>query len=144
MYDEQTEQLRRLTIDGTAHHKGNLFATWAHRFCPSYRLGVGLYGRASSTRHYENYGNGKAFHLWRLSTSHDFNLRRTKYVTYRAELGVDNLFNYVDRTPHLRHLGTTTPGTTVFAALVIRFNKGKKVTNQSNYSTLKQQNNEEI
>lgn len=144
VYDEQTEQLRRLTIDGTAHHKGNLFATWAHRFCPSYRLGVGLYGRASSTRHYENYGNGKAFHLWRLSTSHDFNLRRTKYVTYRAELGVDNLFNYVDRTPHLRHLGTTTPGTTVFAALVIRFNKGKKVTNQSNYSTLKQQNNEEI
>ena len=144
VYDEQTEQLRRLTIDGTAHHKGNLFATWAHRFCPSYRLGVGLYGRASSTRHYENYGNGKAFHLWRLSTSHDFDFRRTKYVTYRAELGVDNLFNYVDRTPHLRHLGTTTPGTTVFAALVIRFNKGKKVTNQSNYSTLKQQNNEEI
>ena len=144
VYDEQTEQLRRLTLDGTAHHKGNLFATWAHLFCPSYRLGVGLYGRASSTRHYENYGNGKAFHLWRLSTSHDFNLRRTKYVTYRAELGVDNLFNYVDRTPHLRHLGTTTPGTTVFAALVIRFNKGKKVTNQSNYSTLKQQNNEEI
>ena len=146
VYDEETEQLRELTIDGTAHHKGNFFATWRHLFKNVYRLGIGLYGRASSTRYYENFGNGKAYHLWRLNTTHDFEghkLRR-RGLTLRAELGVDNIFNYVDRTPHLRHLGTTTPGTTIYAAVVIRFNKGTKIKDNSKHSTLKTNyNNEE-
>ena len=145
IYDEETEQLRELTIDGTAHHKGNFFATWRHLFKNVYRLGIGLYGRASSTRFYENFGNGKAYHIWRLNTTHDFEghkLRR-RGLTLRAELGVDNIFNYVDRTPHLRHLGTTTPGTTIYAAVVIRFNKGTKIKDNSKHSTLKNNYNNE-
>ncbi|MCR5270480.1 MAG: TonB-dependent receptor [Prevotella sp.] len=141
VYDENTEQLRRMTIDGTAHHKGNVFLTWNHRFTPSYRLGVGLYGRASSTRYYENYGNGKGYQLWRLSTNHD--LFHMKTTTCRVEAGIDNLFNYVDRTPHLRHLGTTTPGTTIYASLILRYNHGKKINYNKHYSTLKSNNNEE-
>jgi outer membrane receptor for ferrienterochelin and colicins len=154
VYDEQTEQLRRLTIDGTAHHKGNLFATWNYMFKGEKReergekIALGLYGRASSTRHYENYGNGKAYHLWRLTGSYEFTIHNSQYkvsrgTLFRVEAGVDNILNYVDRTPHLRHLGTTTPGTTVFAALVVRFNQGTKVKQQSNYSTIKQKQNEE-
>ena len=141
VYDEETERLQRLTIDGTAHHKSNVFATWNHRFTQSYRLGIGLYGRTSSTRYYENYGNGKAYQLWRLSTTHD--LGHARNTTYRLEAGIDNIFNYVDRTPHLRHLGTTTPGTTLFASLVIRFHKGKTLKNNNNNSNLKHNYNEE-
>ena len=141
VYNEDTEQLRRMTIDGTAHHKGNVFLTWNHRFSPSYRLGVGIYGRASSTRYYENYGNGKGYQLWRLSTNHD--LFHMKSTTCRVEAGIDNLFNYVDRTPHLRHLGTTTPGTTIYASLILRYNHGKKINYNKHYSTLKSNNNEE-
>ena len=139
VYDEETEQLHDIVIDGTAYHKGNLFATWRHLFRKGYRLGIGLYGRASSTRFYENYGNGKAFHIWRLSTTHDIECRAitSRGLTLRAEAGVDNIFNYVDRTPHLRHLGTTTPGTTLYAALVIRFHRGTKVKDTSKHSTLK-------
>jgi outer membrane receptor for ferrienterochelin and colicins len=48
----------------------------------------------------------------------------------------------VDRTPHGLHLGTTTPGTTVYASLVIRFNKGKKLTNKYK-SNLNSRDNEE-
>ena len=140
-YNEDTGQLHRMTIDGTARHKGNVFLTWNHRFSPSYRVGVGIYGRASSTRYYENYGNGKGYQLWRLSTNHD--LFRLKTMTCRVEAGIDNLFNYVDRTPHLRHLGTTTPGTTVYASLVLRYNHGKKINYNKHYSTLKTNNNEE-
>ena len=139
--DEELGQMRRITIDGTAHHKGSLYATWQHRFSRDYRLGIGLYGRASSTRHYENYGDGKAYHLWRLSTTHD--LGHSKKLTWRAELGIDNLLNYVDRTPHLRHLGTTTPGTTIYASLVLRFNQGNKANYNKHYSTIKQNHNEE-
>ena len=146
VYDEKTEQLRDITIDGTAHHKGNVYATWRHTFNNWYRLGIGLYGRASSTRYYEDYGNGKAYHLWRLSTTHDWDgpFIRKHGWTFRAEAGIDNIFNYVDRTPHLRHLGTTTPGTTVYTSIVLRFNQGTKINKSTNHSSIQNHyNNEE-
>ena len=109
-----------------AHHKGNVYATWLHRFCEAYRLGIGLYGRASSKRFYQNNGNGKAYQVWRLTTTHDLG-RNRKGMTYRLEAGVDNIFNFVDRTPHGLHLGTTTPGTTVYGTFTIRFAQGRKI-----------------
>ncbi|MBR2085074.1 MAG: TonB-dependent receptor, partial [Muribaculaceae bacterium] len=129
-------------IDGMAHHKGNWFATWGHRFSADYRLGVGIYGRMSSTRYYQDDGNGKGYQTWRLSTTHD--LGHFKATTWRIEAGVDNIFNYCDRTPHGLHLGTTTPGRTGYVSLTIRFNQGKKLSNKykSNFNS-KQQNNDE-
>lgn len=58
-YDAEHDQMRQVTIDGTAHHKGNLFVTWNHRFSPDYRLSAGLYGRMSSKRHYQIDGDGE-------------------------------------------------------------------------------------
>ncbi len=139
-YDTNHDKMKEVTIDGMAHHKGNWFATWGHRFSNDYRLGVGIYGRMSSTRYYQDDGNGKGYQTWRLSTTHD--LGHFKATTWRVEAGVDNIFNYCDRTPHGLHLGTTTPGRTCYVSLTIRFNQGKKLSNKykSNY---KQQNNDE-
>lgn len=117
-YDSDHDRMTEVVIDGMAHHKANWFASWNHRFHQPYSLGIGLYGRASSTRYYQINGNGKGYNIWRLSTSHEFERQR-------LEVGIDNIFNYVDRTPHGLHLGTTTPGTTIYASLTIRFNKGK-------------------
>ena len=64
-------------------------------------------------------------------------------MSYRLEAGVDNIFNYCDRTPHGLHLGTTTPGTTVYASFTIRFNQGKKLKNNYKSNSKNQQNNEE-
>ena len=141
VYDEETEQLSRITINGTAHHKGSVYATWGHRFSRSYRLGVGLYGRASTKRYYEKHGDGKGYQLWRLSTTHD--LGHSKTLTWRAEAGIDNIFNYVDDMPHGRHLGTTSAGTTVYASLIVRFNHGKKIKYNQHYSSLNSNKNEE-
>ena len=126
-YDSDHERMTEVVIDGMAHHKANWFATWNHRFRCPYRLGLGLYGRASSERYYQINGNGKPYHLWRLSSTHDILCRAIQLhgLTLRVEAGVDNIFNYVDRTPHGLHLGTTSPGTTVYASLTIRFNQGK-------------------
>jgi outer membrane receptor for ferrienterochelin and colicins len=49
----------------------------------------------------------------------------------------------VDDTPHGRHVGTTSAGTTVYASLIVRFNHGKKIKYNQHYSTLKSNHNEE-
>ena len=135
-YDTEDEVMKEVTIDGMAHHKANWYATWNHDFTKCYHLGIGIYGRMSSKRYYQVDGDGKGYQIWRLSTTHQFG------KNYRLEAGVDNIFNYMDKTPHGLHLGTTTPGTTVYASLTIRFNKGKKLTNKYKYN-LNQRNNEE-
>lgn len=135
-YDTEDEVMKEVTIDGMAHHKANWYATWNHDFTKCYHLGIGIYGRMSSKRYYQVDGDGKGYQIWRFSTTHQFG------KNYRLEAGVDNIFNYVDKTPHGLHLGTTTPGTTVYASLTIRFNKGKKLTNKYKYN-LNQRNNEE-
>lgn len=140
IYDSNHDKMKKVTIDGMAHHKGNFFLTWGHRFSENYRLGAGIYGRTSSKRYYQSDGDGKGYQIWRLSTNHDFGKSST--TTYRLEAGIDNIFNYVDRTPHGLHLGTTTPGTTVYASLTIRFAKGKKTNNKFN-SNLSNSNDED-
>lgn len=139
-YDTNHERMTEVTIDGMAHHKGNFLATWSHTFSPSYHLGIGFFGRFSTKRYYQIDGDGKGYQIWRLSTTHD--LGHSKTMAYRAEAGIDNLFNYADRSPHGLHLGTTTPGRTFYVSLSVRFNKGKKLKN--NYkSNFNNRDNEE-
>lgn len=126
-YDTDHDRMHEVIIDGMAHHKANWFGTWNHGFRRPYRLGIGLYGRASSKRYYQLNGNGKAYHIWRLSSTHDIECGaiKSRGLALRLEAGVDNIFNYVDRTPHGLHLGTTTPGTTIYASFTLRFKQGK-------------------
>lgn len=140
VYDTNHDRLTRVVIDGMAHHKGSLFATWEHRFVPTYQLGIGIYGRMSSKRYYQVDGDGKGYNLWRISTTHT--LGNSRHLNYRVEAGIDNIFNYIDRTPHGLHLGTTTPGTTFYATLSVRFSQGKKLINKIK-SNLSNRNNDE-
>lgn len=128
VYNEKHNRLDAVTIDGMAHHKWNANLTWNHRFNPSYRFSAGLYGKGSSTRYYQNDGNGKPHQIWRIATTHDFG-NAEKPLAYRLEAGVDNIFNYIDKTPHDYHLGTTSPGTTFYVTLNIRYNTGKRIKN---------------
>lgn len=140
VYDTNHDRLTRVVIDGMAHHKGSLFATWEHRFVPTYQLGIGIYGRMSSKRYYQVDGDGKGYNLWRISTTHT--LGNSRHLNYRVEAGIDNIFNYINRTPHGLHLGTTTPGTTFYATLSVRFSQGKKLINKIK-SNLSNRNNDE-
>ena len=134
-YDTENDVMQRVVIDGMAHHKANVYATWSRDFTPCYQLGIGVYGRLSSKRYYQIDGDGSGYQLWRLTTSHQLG------SSCRLEAGVDNIFNYCDRTPHGLHLGTTTPGRTVYASLTVRFNQGRKLTNKYK-SNLNSNNNE--
>ena len=130
-YDAENDVMQRVIIDGMAHHKANVYATWSHDFTKRYQLGIGLYGRLSSKRYYQIDGDGKGYQIWRLATNHQIG------KAWRIDAGIDNIFNYCDRTPHGLHLGTTTPGRTVYASLTVRFNQGKKLTNKykSNFNS---------
>lgn len=141
VYDTDKDQLVDVVIDGMAHHKGNVFANWSHDFSPNYHLGVGLYGKFSTKRYYQIDGNGKGYQIWRLSTTHDF--MGGKRLSYRLEVGMDNIFNYVDRTYHGLHLGTNTPGRTVYATFTIRFKEGKHSINNKFKTNLNERNYEE-
>ena len=140
LYDEKENRMNTVTIDGTAHHKWNASAMYSHTFSPGYALGVSLTGRGSSERYYQNNGNGKAFQIWRINTTHDLG-RQDRMLAYRVEVGVDNIFNYVDRTMRPYHLGNNTSGTTVYGTFSIKSKYGKRVK-QHNLST-KQKNYDE-
>ena len=141
LYDEESEQMQTVVIDGSAYHKWSASAIYSHVFSPCYKLGVSLTTRGSSTRYYQNNGNGKAFQIWRINTTHDLG-RTGKLFSYRIELGIDNIFDYVDRTMHPYHLGNNTSGRTVHATLSIKFNYGKKFKSNT-YSPKRVNNNEE-
>jgi outer membrane receptor for ferrienterochelin and colicins len=126
LYDEKTERMNTVVIDGTAHHKWNASAMYSHTFSPSYALGISLSTRGSSTRYYQNNGNGKAYQIWRINTTHDLG-KQDKMLAYRLEVGVDNIFNFVDRTMRPYHLGNNTSGTTVYGTFSNKFNYGKRV-----------------
>ena len=141
VYDTEKDRLMDVVIDGMANHKGNVFANWGHDFTPKYHLGVGIYGKMSTKRYYQIDGDGKGSQIWRVSTTHDF--AGNKHLSYRLEAGVDNIFNYVDRTPHGLHLGTTTPGTTIYATFTIRFKDGKHNINNKFKTNLNERSYEE-
>ena len=130
-YDSENDVIQPVTIDGMAHHKASVYVTYNHQFSKGYQLGIGLYGRMSSKRYYQIDGDGKGYQLWRVSTNHQIG------KLWRIDAGVDNIFNFVDRTPHGLHLGTTSPGRTVYASLTVRFNQGKKISNKykSNFNS---------
>ena len=135
-YDADKDVTLSVTIDGMAHHKANVYATWKLDAAKHYQLGIGIYGRLSSKRYYQTDGDGKACQLWRISTTHQLG------KALRLEAGVDNVLDYADRTPHGLHLGTTSPGRTVYASLNVRLNQGKKLNNKYK-SNLNSKHNEE-
>ena len=141
LYDEKTNKMTTVIIDGTAYHKWTASAMYSYSFGNSYALGVSLSTRGSNTRYYQNNGNGEGYQIWRINTTHDIG-KRDKMLAYRVELGIDNIFNYVDRTMRPYHLGNNTSGTTVYGTLSIKFNYGKRVS-KHNLSLKQTTNNEE-
>lgn len=112
------DYLKYLYIDATSNHNITFNATWRHAW-NRYLLGVGIYGKYQSTRHYINDNNADGFQTWRINTSHS--LLKMKNWSLTMNVGVDNLFDYVDRTPFGRNRATSTPGRNFYASALIKF-----------------------
>ncbi len=112
------DYLNYYPIDATSCHNANLNAVWQHAW-KRYRLGIGIYGRYQSTRRYINDNDAAGFQTWRINTAHS--LLKMKRWSLTMNAGVDNLFDYVDRTPFGRNRATSTPGRTFYASLLVKF-----------------------
>jgi len=126
--DDETapDYMKYVYINATSRHNATVKASWS-RSWNTYRLGVNLTGRYQSKRYYISDGNTKAYQIWRLNTSHA--LLNTRKWKLDLHLGVDNLFDYVDRTPFGHNRGTTSPGRNFYASLAIKFQNSHKLNN---------------
>lgn len=116
--DQGADYMKYIPIDATSQHNATLNASWHHTWS-RYRLGLAVYGRYQSVRRYVEDNDADAFQTWRINTAHT--LLGMKKWTLTLNIGVDNLFNYVDRTPFGRNRATTTPGRTVYASALVKF-----------------------
>ncbi len=112
------DYMKYMPIDATSNHNATFNASWGHSW-NSYRLGLGIYGKYQSIRHYINDNDADGFQTWRINTAHS--LLRMKRWSLTMNVGVDNVFNYVDRTPFGRNRATSTPGRTFYASALIKF-----------------------
>ena len=88
-------------------------------FMETVSFGIGIYGRYQSTRRYINDNNADGFQTWRINTAHS--LLKMKRWSLTMNAGVDNVFDYVDRTPFGRNRATSTPGRTFYVSALIKF-----------------------
>lgn len=111
--------LKYTHINGTSYHHATFRASWKHK-----DSGISLFGKYQSKRYYLQDGNAKGFQVWRLNALHTF--LKKKYWSLDVNAGIDNIFNYIDRTPFGKNRGTTTPGRTFYMAFTVKFqNKAK-------------------
>ena len=118
-----TRYMQYIPIDATSHHNATLNATWKHTW-KRYRLGIGVYGKYQSKRFYMSDNNADGYNIWRINTSHSF--LKLKHWDLTGNVGVDNIFNYIDRTPFGRNRGTTSPGRNFYASITVKFHNKNK------------------
>lgn len=106
-------------LDGVAQNYGNVRVNYEHAW-KSYRFNANVIGRIQDDKSYDNGDdNAKGYDLWKVTTNHRFS--NLGAFVLEAQLGIDNVFDYVDDSPYGSHYGTIHPGRTFFAGVTIHF-----------------------
>lgn len=123
--DDETanDYMKYVYINGTSRHNANIRISW---FKPwqKYKLGLSLNGRYQSKRYYTKDGDTRGYQIWRVNTSHSF--LDSKKIKLDINIGVDNIFNYVDRSPFGHNRGTTSPGRNFYTSIIVKFQNQNK------------------
>jgi len=87
----------------------------------NYRLNVNLNGRLQSKTYYTAYENAPGYGVWNLNTTHRFG-GGSKHLLIEPRIGVDNLFNRVDRRidSSLRRYALYSPGRMLVVGLSVK------------------------
>ena len=82
-------------LERSLRHAATVAASYRHHWGERYALNVSLSGRLQSRTYYPAYEDAPGYGLWHLHTSATLNVARR--VTLEPGIGVDNLFDRVDR-----------------------------------------------
>ena len=117
--DETAEDyMQYVPMDATSKHNANLRVQWNKNWT-NYKLALSLNGRYQSKRYYTSHGNAKGHQLWRLNSYHG--LLNTKKLKLDLNAGIDNIFNYIDKTPFGHNIGTKSPGRNFYLSVAMKF-----------------------
>lgn len=117
--EEESWQPLERSIRHTATVAANYHHSWRH-----YALNINLNGRLQSKTYYTgSYEDAPGFGIWNLHTTHTFNL--LKHVTLEPAIGIDNLFNRVDRRidSSTRKYALYSPGRMIVVSLKMKLNR---------------------
>ena len=112
-----------LPLERSIRHSATVTANYHHAW-RRYGLNVNLNGRLQSKTYYTGtYEDAPGFGIWNLNTTHTLDL--AKWVVLEPSIGIDNIFNKVDRRPDssLRKYALFSPGRMFVAGLKVRFKK---------------------
>ena len=96
-------------------------ADYTHTWWGKYTLNININGRLQGPTYYPGYERAPGYGVWNLNTSHTFRLAR--HLTIEPGLGIDNIFNQVDRRPYWtnRRYANFSSGTAVVFQTKVRF-----------------------
>ena len=117
-YNESTGETEWGTIERSIRHSGSVNANYAHNW-KNYLLNVNVTGLFHSKRYHEASDvdeSAPGYGLWNLATRHSFG-------QFEIGLGMNNVFNKVDRRPFGVNYFSTNPGRTLYASLAIQLHK---------------------
>lgn len=120
--EDADDYMKWINMNATARHTANFKLSWWEKW-NTYRLGLTLTGRYQSKKYFTSHGTAKAYQIWRLNTSHG--LINKKKFKLDINLGIDNIFDFVDREPFGHNRATTSPGRNYFASITMKFQNGK-------------------
>ena len=105
-------------LERSMRHAATVAANYHHTW-GCYSLNVNLNGRMQSRTYYTDYEDAPGFGIWNLHTTHTF---RAGWATVEPSIGVDNLFDRVDRRidSSLRKYALFTPGRMLVVGLKVK------------------------
>ena len=112
-----------LLLERSIRNTATVSANYHHAWRNSYALNVNINGRLQSKTYYTSYENAPGYGIWSIHTTHTFS--RLRHLLLEPELGVENIFDKVDRRPDssLRRYALYSPGRMVVVGLKLRFKK---------------------
>ena len=107
-------------LERSIHHAATIAANYHHTW-GKYRLNVNINGKLQSKTYYPDYEDAPGFGLWNLHTTHTIDC--AKWVILEPCIGIDNLFNKVDRRIDSanRKYALYTPGRMLVVGLKVKF-----------------------
>ena len=112
--------VRNIDTERSIRNAATLSANYHHAW-RRYALNVNLNARLQSKTYYPDYEDAPGYGVWNLHTTHSFDCTRWAFI--EPSIGVDNLFNKVDRRidSSNRIYALYSPGRMLVVGLKVRF-----------------------